>query len=99
MIKETPMWWDGINWIIQVPFTVEQRMLRPAIDYMIKVQKQRFLSLKPGPGRDDLVNSIAALKQGKVLQQPTRNQDGYARIFASTPAVGDRIISLGGSHG
>lgn len=97
MMKQTPMWWDGAQWIIQVPFGMEQRMLKPAVDYCLKVQQQRRLSMNPGPARDDLDNAIRALEQGRVLQHPIENLDGYAKVFTSTPAVGDRIYSLGGS--
>ena len=98
-MKQTPMYWNGAHWIIQVPFTVAQHMLKPAIAYCLKVQRQRYASLSPGDARDDLARAIKALEQGRMLQQPVKNPDGYAKVFTSTPAIGDKIYSLGAQHG
>jgi hypothetical protein len=87
MKQEVAMYWqadEGI-WIINVPFCVEQRMIQPAINFMLKVQRQRYLSLKPGPVRDDLSISMQTVCQHTRDWQPyyfTRREP-WVRKFRS----------------
>ena len=101
MRKETPMWWDGAEqtWYYAVPFTMPQKMIQPAIDYVLKVSEQRLRSLPPGDAKGDLSMAIDALKLGKVLQWVMKGPGGAMTVFKSTPRIGNRIISLGGRNG
>lgn len=92
------MWWDvetGV-WYYAVPFTMPQRMIQPAIDFVLKVSEQRLKSLPPGDARGDLSMAIDALRLGKVLQWVMKGPGGSMTVFKSTPRIGQRIVSLAG---
>lgn len=69
-MREPRIWWAGTEkgWIMDVEQPISARAVQICVDFTLKIQSQRLLGLKPGARRDECLETIKALKIGKVSQ-------------------------------
>lgn len=96
---ETPAYWDGTRWIVQSRSALSRAQLSRVARYLINVQRQRRLELRPGPKRDELDRTIRALREGRIVCGVTpeytgADGQGYTP-FAATEGTGKIIIGAG----
>jgi hypothetical protein len=94
----TPAYWDGERWVVQSTSALTQSQLRRIGAWLLQVQAQRRLGFSPGPVRDELDTTIAALRAGRIvcgLSPEYKDATGQQFApFAATVGTG-KIISLG----
>lgn len=73
MIKPR-MWWAGDDkgWMVESVPPLTPSEIKRSIDYTLKVQLDRYLTLKPGDRKDECKRTILALKEGRVTQNLTQ---------------------------
>lgn len=98
----TPAYWNGSRWLVHSVTPLTRSQLRRIAAWLLKVQAQRRLGLKPGPVRDELDLTVRALREGRIecgLVPNYADGSGAGRIaFQSTEGTG-KIITLGAQHG
>lgn len=88
-LRPYPAEWDGKRWLVYSESVLPASMLRATATYLLRVQSQRRLGLSPGPLRDELDETVKALREGRIVSA-TRGGD----VFKATAGTG-KIISLG----
>ena len=69
-MNQPRVWWAGKEkgWVIDVEQPLSIKQFQDCIDYTLKVQSERFLSLLPGDRKDECALTMQYLKSGKVSQ-------------------------------
>lgn len=88
MIKPR-MWWAGDDngWMVESITPLTPKEIHRSIEYTLKVQLDRYLTLKPGDRKDECLRTIEALRTGRVTQNLTQKSgdivlyDAYSKIL------------------
>lgn len=59
-------WLGDLGWAIDTPKGMTPMELQRAIDYTLRVQTDRWVSLAPGDRKDECFKTIQDLKMGRV---------------------------------
>ena len=69
-MKQPRAWWSGDEkgWIVDVEQLLTPMELQRIIDFTLKVQSDRFITLGSGDRRDECARTITALRERKMIQ-------------------------------
>ncbi len=68
MTRDLRVYWREDGWVVDTDFGMSAEMLKNICDYTMRVQKQRYASLPPGPVKDECLQTIRELEAGRVRQ-------------------------------
>lgn len=98
-MQQTPAYWDGTRWIVHSHSPLSRGQLSRVARYLINVQRQRRLEMRPGAKRDELDATIRALRDGRIVCGVTPEYSGpdgrgYTP-FAASAGTGKIIVGAG----
>jgi len=69
-MQQPRMWWAGpeTGWMIDVETALTAKEVHRAVDYTLKVQMDRYITIPPGDKKMECHLTILALRAGKVTQ-------------------------------
>jgi hypothetical protein len=87
------MWWagDAQGWMIDTETALTQAEMLRCAQYTAKVQKDRAKTLKPGPVRDECLQTIAALGALRVTQNIIGTGDKV--LFDAYKSEGKKVFA------
>jgi hypothetical protein len=59
-------WYEDLGWVINVEKGMTPQEIERCIDFTLKVQTDRFVSLPPGDRKDECLRTIGDLKAKRV---------------------------------
>lgn len=98
-MQQTPAYWDGARWVVHSQSALSRAQLSRIARWLVNVQRQRRLELRPGPKRDELDLTIRALRAGRIVCGLTPEHSGpqgqgYVP-FAARHGTGKIIVGAG----
>lgn len=63
------LYWDGKDWILEVPFPLSKRQLWAVANYAFKFQLDRYRALPHGDRKEELGRALDLLKNCKIKQK------------------------------
>ena len=68
MMKDLRSRWHDGKWVVDVQFALTKNQMANVKDFLLRVQQQRLTGLMPGPVRDECLETIKALHEGRIEQ-------------------------------
>lgn len=68
--KDLRTWWAGPErgWVVDTQFGLSKQAMERIRDFTLTVQRQRLPGLLPGTLRDECLETIKALEEGRITQ-------------------------------
>jgi hypothetical protein len=92
-MNQPRMWWAGSDkgWMIDVENSLTPMEFQRCVDYTLKVQAERYLGTITGPKRDECLETMKALREGRVTQNFVGRGDHV--IHDAYKSQGKRVFS------
>jgi hypothetical protein len=91
---------DTIGWIIDVDEPISEMALANARSFIYKINRERYVSMRPGDAKDRVGRALQSLKAGKIQQRITGKKYRESTLFSSTEKESSTIYSIPGvNHG
>jgi hypothetical protein len=88
MMKNYNVRWKGEYWVVDVALLMPDITLKSLVNYVLKIQEDRYLSMPMGDKKEELGIAIQALKNGKIQQRivdSNGDTKGDLKLFEATP--------------